>query len=75
MSKTGEAARTLSARVIREPGAAYGPGRPPVHVEEWTKVTVVLLNRQIVFPGPPRRRHPRHQRRRHQARRDHPCPH
>ena len=27
---------------------AYGPGRPPVHAEEWTKVTVVLLNRQIV---------------------------
>lgn len=26
-----------------------GPGRPPVHAEDWTKVTVVLLNRQIVF--------------------------
>jgi len=26
-----------------------GPGRPPVHDEEWTKVTVVLFNRQIVF--------------------------
>lgn len=25
------------------------PGRPPVHEEEWTKVTVVLFNRQIVF--------------------------
>ena len=25
------------------------PGRPPVHDEEWTKVTVVLFNRQIVF--------------------------
>lgn len=25
------------------------PGRPPIHVEEWTKVTVVLFNRQIVF--------------------------
>jgi len=24
-------------------------GRPPVHSEEWSKVTVVLLNRQIVF--------------------------
>jgi hypothetical protein len=25
------------------------PGRPPVHDEAWTKVTVVLCNRQIVF--------------------------
>src|SRR5262245_53419900 len=25
------------------------PGRPPVHDEEWTKVTVVLFKRQIVF--------------------------
>jgi len=25
------------------------PGRPPVHGEAWTKVTVVLFNRQIVF--------------------------
>lgn len=33
-------------------GAAIGtrrPGRPPVHDEAWTKVTVVLFNRQIVF--------------------------
>ena len=31
--------------------AAQGrrPGRPPVHEEAWTKVTVVLFNRQIVF--------------------------
>ena len=28
---------------------AKRPGRPPVHTEDWTKVTVVLLNRQIVF--------------------------
>jgi hypothetical protein len=26
-----------------------GPGRPPIHDEEWTKVTVVLFNRQIDF--------------------------
>jgi hypothetical protein len=26
-----------------------GPGRPPVHEEEWTKATVVLFNRQIEF--------------------------
>ena len=25
------------------------PGRPPVHEEAWTKVTIVLFNRQIVF--------------------------
>ncbi|HEX6462877.1 MAG TPA: hypothetical protein VFZ98_00435 [Vicinamibacterales bacterium] len=25
------------------------PGRPPVHEEAWTRVTVVLFNRQIVF--------------------------
>lgn len=28
---------------------ARRPGRPKVHTEEWSKVTVVLLNRQIVF--------------------------
>jgi hypothetical protein len=31
----------------RPPGRR--PGRPPVHDEAWTKVTVVLFNRQIVF--------------------------
>lgn len=34
------------------PGArSHGrrPGRPPIHDEAWTKVTVVLFNRQIVF--------------------------
>src|SRR3954466_11015770 len=31
----------------RSPGRR--PGRPPVHDEAWTKVTVVLFNRQIVF--------------------------
>jgi hypothetical protein len=31
------------------PPAKRGPGRPPVHDEAWTKVTVVLFNRQIVF--------------------------
>src|SRR6187431_416522 len=29
--------------------ARRGPGRPPVHDEAWTKVTVVLFDRQIVF--------------------------
>jgi hypothetical protein len=31
------------------PPARRGPGRPPVHDEAWTKVTVVLFDRQIVF--------------------------
>ena len=33
----------------RAPAGARRPGRPPVHDEAWTKVTVVLFNRQIVF--------------------------
>ncbi len=31
------------------PPSKRGPGRPPVHDEAWTKVTVVLFDRQIVF--------------------------
>ena len=30
-------------------GGKRKPGRPPIHAEAWTKVTVVLFNRQIVF--------------------------
>jgi len=33
----------------RDAAGRRGPGRPPVHDEAWTKVTVVLFNRQIVF--------------------------
>ena len=33
----------------RGPQSKRGPGRPPIHEEAWTKVTVVLFNRQIVF--------------------------
>jgi hypothetical protein len=33
----------------RPPGVGRRPGRPPVHDEAWTKVTVVLFNRQILF--------------------------
>jgi hypothetical protein len=29
--------------------ARRGPGRPPIHDEAWTKVTVVLFDRQIVL--------------------------
>ena len=31
------------------PADKRGPGRPPVHAEAWTKVTVVLFDRQIEF--------------------------
>jgi hypothetical protein len=33
----------------KRPAGKRKPGRPPVHDEAWTKVTVVLFNRQIVF--------------------------
>lgn len=49
MSNTGDAARQLSVGRVREQKPAYGPGRPPVHTEDWAKVTVVLLNRQVVY--------------------------
>ena len=39
----------IFARTKRAPTGARRPGRPPVHEEAWTKVTVVLFNRQIVF--------------------------
>lgn len=42
-------ARNVVAPARRHDGATRKPGRPPVHDEEWTKVTVVLFNRQIVF--------------------------
>jgi hypothetical protein len=42
-------ARAVFAPTRRRDGATRKPGRPPVHDEEWTKVTVVLFNRQIVF--------------------------
>ena len=48
--KTTKATRDIFTPT--RPGArapARRPGRPPVHDEAWTKVTVVLFNRQIVF--------------------------
>ena len=33
----------------RATGTKRGPGRPPIHDEDWTKVTVVLFDRQIVY--------------------------
>ena len=31
------------------PGGKRKPGRPPIHTEAWTKVTVVLFDRQVAF--------------------------
>jgi len=39
----------IFAPTRRTNGTTRKPGRPPVHDEAWTKVTVVLFNRQIVF--------------------------
>lgn len=39
----------ISGSASRGGNGKRGPGRPPIHDEEWTKVTVVLFNRQIVF--------------------------
>jgi hypothetical protein len=39
----------IFAATRRPPSGKRKPGRPPVHEEAWTKVTVVLFNRQIVF--------------------------
>jgi len=39
----------LFAPTRRPTSGKRKPGRPPVHDEAWTKVTVVLFNRQIVF--------------------------
>ena len=39
----------IFARTKRASSGTRRPGRPPVHDEAWTKVTVVLFNRQIVF--------------------------
>jgi hypothetical protein len=36
-------------RTSRSSAVGRRPGRPPIHEEAWTKVTVVLFNRQIVF--------------------------
>ena len=46
-TKTGKSANEIFSATSRP--RAKGPGRPPSHDEAWTKVTVVLFNRQIVF--------------------------
>lgn len=45
--KPASRARGNSGGSLR--GGRRGPGRPPIHDEAWTKVTVVLFNRQIGF--------------------------
>ena len=47
--KTPTRTADIFARTKRSPAGPRRPGRPPVHEEAWTKVTVVLFNRQIVF--------------------------
>ncbi len=47
--KTPKPPADIFAPTQKAGSAKRGPGRPPVHDEAWTKVTVVLFNRQIVF--------------------------
>ena len=52
MASRKESARKSPVEMLgspRAPGGRRGPGRPPVHDEAWTKVTVVLFDRQIAF--------------------------
>jgi hypothetical protein len=51
-SKIGKAAKDIFAATTptaTTPTAPAGPGRPPVHDDAWTKVTVVLFNRQTDY--------------------------
>lgn len=40
--------RVRSLRLRRPGNPKPGPGRPPVHSESWSKVSVVLFDRQIL---------------------------
>lgn len=48
-TRSPKPAADIFAPTRRTVAAKRKPGRPPVHEEAWTKVTVVLFNRQIVF--------------------------
>ena len=48
-SKPSKPSPDIFAPTKRTAAGKRKPGRPPVHEEAWTKVTVVLFNRQIVF--------------------------
>lgn len=45
--KTGKSAREIFG--VPPTGRKRKRGRPPIYDEAWTKATVVLFNRQIVF--------------------------
>ncbi|HSL22488.1 MAG TPA: hypothetical protein VK886_13220 [Vicinamibacterales bacterium] len=45
--RTGQSAKEILGRAAGNRGGRRG--RPPIHDEAWTKATVVLFNRQIVF--------------------------
>jgi len=40
-------ARPVPLRASTRPHSKVGPGRPPVHSETWSKVSVVIFDRQI----------------------------
>ena len=48
-TNTAKASADIFAPTRRTATGRRKPGRPPVHDEAWTKVPVVLFNRQIVF--------------------------
>jgi hypothetical protein len=48
-TKRAKHSKAIFAATRRTGLSTRKPGRPPVHEEAWTKVTVVLFNRQIVF--------------------------
>lgn len=49
ISRNSKASVAIFAAARKVTAGKRKPGRPPVHDEAWTKVTVVLFNRQIVF--------------------------
>src|SRR3954462_13571141 len=48
-TQPAKASADIFAPTRRTTSAKRKPGRPPVHEEAWTIVTVVLFSRQIVF--------------------------
>jgi len=40
-------ARVMPIRATTRPQPKAGPGRPPIHNETWSKVSVVLFDRQV----------------------------
>ena len=48
-AKTSNASPDIFSPTRKAAAGKRRPGRPPVHEAAWTKVTVVLFNRQIGF--------------------------